>query len=134
MAQLIKFGIYSFGNYPTLIDQQRRISFNLAGNTVTDGSTQIKLFADTFQCRVFCLLTGSLDRFDSLKRYTQLDHIAGRNSSHGNFGNNTLQISDQMQLFFYNLPEIQIFKEIFHHVQTLVDGLFILQRKYEPPF
>ena len=134
MAQFIELGIYSFGNDPTLIDQQRRIGLDFASNTVADGSTQIELFANTFQSRVLGLLAGGLYRFNGLKRRAQLHHITGRHSSHGNLGDNTLQITDQMELFFDNLSVFQILKEVFHHIQTLVDGFFILQRKKKPTF
>ena len=132
VAQFVQFRVHPIGNYPSLVDQQRRIVLNFAGDTVTDGSTEIQLPPYPSERLILSMFTGCLNWFYRLKSCFQLHHITRGNPPHGHFGNDALQVAHQVQLPVYQFLKLRFAKKIIHHVKPLVDALFIPQRKQQP--
>ena len=131
-TKVVKFGIESVGYHVTLIDQLWRIGLYFPGDAVFQGLAYVQLLAYPLQSLVRSMLACHLDRLDGFECILQLNHFARRNSTHGYFGNDTLQVADAMQLVIEKLTEFRFLEEIFHDVEALVDWFNVLQREDQP--
>ena len=61
-----------------------------------------------------------------------MHHLSGRYSAHSHFRYDTLYVADAVQMLVDGLTEVGLAEKRFHHVETLVDGRHVAQRKYRP--
>ena len=132
LAQLVEFGIHAVSDHPTLLHQLWRVALNLFFDAVLQRLAQVELFPYPFQGLVVGIETGRLDGLDGLQGRLQLHYFARRYTSHSHLRYNTFQVADAMNLLIHTLAELRLAVVILHNVQTLIDRLFVLQRKDHP--
>lgn len=129
-------GHFGLGFYSAFMVAKKveMIIFNLFGNPVTNRNTKIQLFANAIQARIISFHTCLFYRLNCLQGNFQLNDFTRRHTPYSHFGNNTFQVTYQMQLFFNQFLKIWLAEEIFHYVQAFINRLLILQRKNHPTF
>ena len=132
MPQFVQFGVHPFGNHPALVHHKRRVVLYLAGDAVADGGAEVQLLPYPPERLVRGMFARPFDGLDGLQGRAELHHITRGHPPHRHLGDDTLQVAHQVQLLPYQLTELRFTEEIIHHVQPLIDGFLVLQRKKQP--
>ena len=132
LTQLVQLGIHAGFYHAAFIDEQRGIVVDFLIDAVTNGAADVQLPANVVQTGVIGIHTGFLNRLDCLQSYFQGNHLTRRDTPHGYFGDDTFQVTYQMQLLFNQFLEVGLAEEILHYVQSLINGLHIFQGEHHP--
>ena len=132
MAQFVQFCVYTIANDATFGYELWRVVLYLAFYPVANALAEVQLLPYPLERLVVGIETGRLDGLQSLQGRLQLYHFTWRHTAHGGFRDDALQVANAMQLVVDTLTEVWFTIVILHDVQTLVDGLFVLQREHHP--
>ena len=131
-AQLVQLRTHSVADDATLLNLLGRIVLYLVCYAVAKLLAEVQALPYPLQRLVGGLLTGRLDGFNGLKGCLELHHLARRHTSYSHFRHYALQVTYVLQLVVNGHSELWLAEEVVDNVQTLVDGLLVLQGEHQP--
>ena len=141
MTQVIELCIDTIADDAALLHLLGRVVGNLALNTVAQLLAEVQALPYPLQ-RLRTAgdriadhtdsLTGLLDGLNGFEGCLQLYHLTRCHTPHSYLRHDTLQVAYALQLVGNSHAEVRFSEEVVYNIQTLVDGLLVLQGKHQP--
>ena len=127
-AQFVELRVNARLNHIATVHLVWCIGVHLLVDAVANELAKVDTVAETAQHIVVAPFAQSLNRLQGLQRALELHQFA----THSHLRNQTFNIAHQFQLLLHQFTAFHILEEVFHHVETAVDSLHVLQREQHP--
>ena len=119
-------------NHAALVQQLRSIALHHPLYAVGQVSADVHLLPYPSERVVLRMFAGRLHRGKRLQGGLQGHHFARRDTPNGHLRDDALQVAHAVELVVDQLAELRFAEEIFHDVESLVDGFLLFQRENHP--